>query len=391
MLEQWALEPETLYLNHGTVGATPRVVLKAQRAIHDEIERQPSRFLLRELTVLGHGPRPERPRRMRVAAQAVAEFFGASGDDLVFVDNATTGANTVLRSLAFGPGDEILVTDLTYGAVTNAATYTARRVGAKVVRAEIPGPPFTPEATLAAILGALTPRTRLAIVDHITSESALVMPLAEIVRGCHARGVAVAVDGAHAPGAIALDIPSFGADWYFGNLHKWAWAPRSSAIFWVRPDRQAETHPNVISWGLDQGFTTEFDLVGTRDPSPFLAAPAALDFMRSLGVGAVQEWNHALAMQGARLLANRWGTEFTAPESMIGTMASVPLPERLGSTPPEAKALRDALLDEGIEIQMHATRGRMWARISAQIYNEIADYERLAEAVMSRAGEVRTG
>jgi isopenicillin-N epimerase len=385
MLEQWGLEPETLYLNHGTVGATPRRVLEAQHAIHREIERHPSRFMLRELTQIGHGPVPDRPRRIRVAAKAVAEFFNAAGDDLVFVDNATTGCNAVIQSQTFQPGDEIVVTDLTYGAIFNAATYAARRAGAKVIRAEIPYP-FRPDTARDAVLAVLTPKTKLAIVDHITSESALIMPLAELVQRIHERGIPVLVDAAHAPGAIAVDIPSFGADWYVGNLHKWAWAPRSSGILWCHPKRQAETHPTVISWGLDQGFTWEFDLVGTRDPSPYLAAPVALDFMRSLGVGAVQAYNHELVWKAAHLLAERWGTEFTTPESMIGTMATVPLPERVGSTLDEVRALRNALLVEGIEIQMHAARGRCWARISAQIYNEMADYERLAESVLARLG-----
>ena len=190
-------------------------------------------------------------------------------------------------------------------------------------------------------------------------------------------------DGAHAPGAIALDIESLGVDWYVANLHKWLWVPRSSGILWAAPDRQADLRPAVISWGLDQGFTTEFDLPGTRDPSPHLSAPAAIAFMQELGVQAVQRYNHALAWDGAHHLATRWGTEFLAPESMVGTLATVELPPSAGTTEEEAAALRDRLLfEDRIEVQMHAAWGRVHARISAQIYNDLSDIDRLADAVL---------
>ena len=204
---------------------------------------------------------------------------------------------------------------------------------------------------------------------------------------CRERGVAVLADGAHAPGAIALDIASLGVDWYAGNLHKWAWSPRSCGILWAARDRQVGLHPAVVSWGLDQGFAAEFDWVGTRDPAPFLAAPEGIDMMREMGVEAVRRHNHDLAASAARLLASRWGTSVPAPESAIGVMATLPLPERAGRTPEEAAALRDALLfEDGIEVQLHAASGRLWVRISAQVYNETADYERLASAVAARLG-----
>jgi len=386
MLEHWLLDPAVTYLNHGTVGATPRRVLAAQQALRDEIERRPSQFLLRELTsVRVGGPRAE-PPRMRAAAAEVAAFFGARGDDLVFVENITTGANAVLQSLPLAPGDEILVADLAYGGVVNAARYAARRAGAVVKTVEMPHPVRDPGEVADAFAAALTARTRLALVDHITAESALLLPLAEIARRCRARGVPVLADGAHAPGAIALDIPALGVDWYTGNLHKWAWTPRSAGILWVAPERQADLHPTVISWGLDQGMTAEFDLLGTRDPTTYLAAPAALAFLRELGLDAVRAYNHDLAWSGARRLAARWDTPFETPESMIGTMATVPLPESMGSTREDAAALRDQLLfEDAIEVQVHAWRGRLHVRISAQIYNDAADIERLAEAVARRA------
>ncbi len=383
---EWPLDPAITYLNHGTVGVTPRRVLAAQQRIRDEIERQPSRFLLRELTSISVGPAGGDPPRMRQAAAAVAAYVGAEPDDLVFVDNATTGANAVLRSFSLEAGDEILVTDLGYGGVTQAAVFAGRQHGAVVRTAVMPYPITSPAQVVESILAAIGPRTRLAIVDHITSQSALILPLRDIAAGCRARGVVVLADGAHAPGAIALDIPSLGVDYYVANLHKWMWVPRSSGILWTASERKSGLHPAVISWGLDQGYTAEFDLPGTRDPSPHLAAPAAIRIMEELGGPAVRDYNHALAWDGATLLAGRWGTDFVTPESMIGTMATVALPASVGSTPDAAIQLRHRLLvEDQIEVQVHAYRTRLHARISGQIYNDLEDIERLATTVLRAA------
>jgi isopenicillin-N epimerase len=385
-LASWPLEPGLTYLNHGTVGVTPLPVLEVQRSIRDDIERNPSRYLLRELceVVVGQ-PRAERPR-LRQAADVVGEFVGVRGDDLVFVDNTTTGANAILRSWPFQAGDEILVSDFGYGGVTCAVTFAARESGAIVRTAAMPYPVRSADEVVEAFAAAIRPNTKLAVVDHVTSESALVLPLAAIAERCHARGVAVLADGAHAPGAIPLDIPSLGVDWYVGNLHKWLWVPRSSGVLWASPARQQSLHSSVISWGLDRGFQAEFDMPGTRDPSPHLSAPAAIAFMHQLGVDAVRQYNHALAWNGARRLAERWGTDFVTPEALIGTMATVMLPQTLGTTAADAAKLRDALLfGDRIEVQVHAFRSRLYARISAQIYNEPADIDRLAGAVLALA------
>lgn len=386
MRPEWPLEPRVTYLNHGTVGVTPRRILAAQQAIRDEIERRPSDYLLRELTSIVVGrPRPDKPR-MRQAADVVAEFLGARGDDLVFVDNATTGANAVLRSFPLEPGEEILVTDLGYGGVTQAAAFAARERRGVLRTAVTPYPVRSSAELVDAVVSAIGPKTRLAVIDHITSQSALILPVVEIARQCHARGVAVLADGAHAPGAISFDIPSLGVDWYVANLHKWMWTPRSSGILWAPPERQKDLHPAVISWGLDQGFTAEFDLPGTRDPSAHLAAPAAIAMMRELGVADVQRYNHALVWAGARRLAERWNVQLETPESLVGTMATVVIPESVGRTVDESLDVRDRLLFEhGIEVQLHSFRDRLHARISAQIYNTMDDIERLAEAV-SRLG-----
>jgi len=326
--------------------------------------------------------------RARIAAREVAAFVGARGEDFVFVENVTTGINAVLRSLELKPGDEIVLTDIGYGAVTIAANFVARRAGATVRTVALTDTVPDRKATIEAFAAALTPRTRLAIVDHVTSSTALILPVEEIVARCRATGVPVLVDGAHVPGAIALDVPAIGADWYAANLHKWAWTPRSLGFLWVDPKSQFELHPTVISWGLGQGLGAEFDLLGTRDPSAALAAPAALAYMKEWGVERVFAHNHALAWSAARLLTERWGTQLWMREEDIGTMATVPLPAGVGSTRDDGMRFRAALLDEdGIEVAVHPFRGRQHARISAQVYNETADYERLARAVLARVGQ----
>jgi len=389
--DEWMLDPAITYLNHGTVGAPPRRILAEQQRLRDLIERQPSRFLLRELAAIRVGePSPE-PSRLRRAASAVGEFVGARGEDIVFVDNTTTGVNAILRSFDFAPGDEILISDHVYGAVGLAARYAARRAGATVRVVELPVEP-TPERVLAALEAALGERTRIAILDHITSDSALVLPVAQMVRLCRARGVAALVDGAHAPGSIALDIPALEADWYVGNLHKWAWAPRSTALVWTAPERQPALHPTVISFGLDQGYTTEFDWMGTSDPTPHLAAPAALAMLAEVGFERVLAWNHELIWTGAHRLAERWRTRFEVPEEMIANMATIPLPRQLGATEVEARRLRDRLLeDDAIEVHVSARRGRLWTRVAAQIYNQSEDLDRLGAAVERAAAEAGRG
>jgi isopenicillin-N epimerase len=386
MLAEWSFDPGTVYLNHGTVGVTPRRIMAVQQAIRDEIERHPSRVMLRELTVTTFGRPVDAPPRLRAAADDVAAFLGARGEDLVFVDNITTGVNSILRSFPLAAGDEILISDLVYGGVARAAQFAARERGATVRTVEMPHP-FRADRLVEAYAAAVGPRTKLAIVEHITAQSALIFPLRETAARLRAKGVAVLADGAHAPGAIPVDIPSLGADWYTANLHKWGWTPRSSGILWAAPERQADLRPAVISWGLDQGFKAEFDMIGTKDPSTHLSAPAAIGLMREWGLDAIQAYNHRLAWTGAQRLAERWQTLFDVPEAMIGTMATVPLPESAGRTPEQAMAMRDALLfEDGIEVQMHAYRDRVWARISAQIYNDLNDIERLAEAVLRRVG-----
>ena len=290
----------------------------------------------------------------------------------------------MLRSFPWQPGDELLIHDQAYGGVARAAAFIARESGVTVTTVALPFPARDPAEFVRAVEGAITPRTRLALLDHVVSETALVLPLAEMAAACRARCVPVLVDGAHAPGAIAVDIAALGIDWYVANLHKWAFAPRSCGVLWAAPGRRGALHPGVISWGVtNDDWLQEFDWTGTRDPSPWLAAPAGLDFMRDvLGVAAMREHNHRLAWQSAERLAQRWGQPWTTPESMVGCMVSVPLPARFAADAATASRLRDALLFEhGIECAVIARAEALWARLSLQVYNDGDDIERLAHAV----------
>jgi isopenicillin-N epimerase len=384
MRSEWLLDPDVTYLNHGTVGATPRRVLAHQRAITDEIERQPAKFMLRELAD-SHGDFTS-PSRMRVAADAVAAFVGVPGKDLMFVDNITTGANAILRSFPFDASDEIAVTNLGYGGVVNAATYVTRTIGGTLRTIELPQPGAPRADYIDAIAAGLGERTRVLVVDHLTPGSALILPLAEIAALCHERGVLVLADGAHVPGNIAVDIDSFGVDWYVANLHKWAWAPRSAGVLWAAEQHHEYLHPTVISWGLDHGIAAEFDLLGTRDPSHFLAAPFAIELLDEFGgdegVAAIYRHNHDLAWWSGQYLADRWGTRFSTPEEMIGSMVNVRLPAQFGSTGDDAERVRAALEVEGIEVPLYSGPDGLTTRISAQIYCDRADIERLGDAVV---------
>jgi isopenicillin-N epimerase len=366
--DEWLLDPDVAFLNHGSFGATPRAVLAEQDRWRAAMERHPTHFMSEEL-----------PQALAAAAARLAAFVGARAEDLVFVENATAGCNAVLRSLRFAPGDEILVTDHGYPAVRKAAEYAAARAGARVVEAAVPFPIVDARQVLAGFSSRLGPRTRLAVFDHITSPTAVVFPLGELTAVCRAAGVPVLIDGAHAPGMLSLDVPSVGADWYTGNCHKWLMAPKGSAFLWVAPGRQADIHPLVISHGFGDGFAAEFAWVGTRDPSAWLSVPAAIDFHERLGGSKLRERNAALAREQATLLADAWQTERGAPDALTGSMAAVRLPLREPATTDRAQELRRSLFDDHrIEVPVSPFAGALWARISAHAYNRPEDYARLA-------------
>jgi len=368
----WHLRDDATFLNHGSFGLTPKAVLAAQDAFRQEMESQPVQFLHRENLA----------PRLRAAAARLAAFLGADGADLAFVDNATSGVNAVLRSFPLRPDDEVLLNDHTYPAVRNAIRYVCERSGARPVEVPLPFPATDAGAIVAAVRAGLTPRTRLAVFDHISSATALIMPIAELAALCRAAGVKVLIDAAHAPGMLTLDLPSVGADWITGNAHKWLFAPKGCAFLWADKAAQADLHPTVISHGFGQGFLAEFDWTGTRDPTAWLAAPAALDFYREMGDGSLRARNHALACEAGHRLAAAWGTAPGAPDAMFGSMAVVRLPGNRPGTLEAAAILHDRLWrDHRIEVPVIPFAGTLWIRVSAQIYNEMADYERLAETV----------
>jgi isopenicillin-N epimerase len=367
---EWPLDWSFLTVNHGSFGATPRVVLAAQQDWRRQLEEQPTRFM-REIL----------PAGLAAAAARLGAFLGAEGKDIGLLDNATSGCNAVLRSLQLAAGDEVLVLSHGYGAVRNTVRFVTDRAGARMTEAAIPFPRPDAAAIVASVAAALTDRTRVAVMDHITSGSALVLPLREIIVACHAAGVPVLVDGAHGPGQVTLDLGALGADWYVGNCHKWLCAPKGSAFLWAAPDRQAELHPLTISHGFGQGFRAEFDWTGTRDSSACLAIPTALDFHQRLGGAALRARNIALAAEGARLLADRLGTEVGTTGAFAGAMGVVRVPVAAPPTVEWAQRLRQKLLEARTDAPVHALDGAIWLRISAHAYNELADYAALATIV----------
>jgi isopenicillin-N epimerase len=373
---EWLLDPDVTFLNHGSFGATPCAVLAEQDRWRARMERHPTGFMTYDL-----------PEALRAAARRLAAFVGAADRDLVFVENATLGCNLVLNAFPLKAGDEILLTDHCYPAIRKAAEHVASRAGARVIEATMPLPFGDCGTIVAAVSSRCGSRTRLAILDHVTSPTAVVCPIHELTALCRSSGAAVLVDGAHAPGMLALDIPAIGADWYVGNCHKWLMAPKGSGFLWTSPARQAETHPLVISHGYGQGFTAQFDWTGTRDPSAWLAVPAAIDFHMRLGGPSLRARNTALARDAANLLVQRWRSERAAPDPLTGSMAAVRLPACGAATPRRALELRRLLFDRHrIEVAINPFGGALWVRISAQAYNELTDYQRLAQVFADAAG-----
>ena len=374
-----------LFLNHGSFGACPEPVLAEQSRWRARMERQPVSFFAREL-----------PSALASARESLAAFVGADPEGLAFVPNATTGVNTVLRSLALSPGDELLLLDHEYNACRNAAEAVARATGARVVVAALPFPCAGPEEVEAVVLAAMSPRTRLLLVDHVTSPTALVLPIDRLVPLVQDRGIDVLVDGAHAPGMVPLALDALSPAYYTGNLHKWVCAPKGAALLWVREDRRERVRPLVTSHGANAPldgrtrFRLEHDWTGTSDPSAYLTVPAALQFLEGAhpeGVRGLMARNHLLALQARDVLCAMFGVAPPCPDSMIGSMATLPLPDGAPSayaSPLDTDPLQDALLDRyGIEVPIVCwphPRSRM-VRISAQIYNEIHDFECLGEAL----------
>jgi isopenicillin-N epimerase len=384
LARHWTLDPRIDFLNHGSFGACPRPVLEAQAELRARLERQPVQFLARDLEGL-----------FDEARAVLARFVGADPDDLAFVPNATTGVNTVLRSLPLQPGDELLTTNHSYNACQNALRLR-EGTGVKVVVAQVPWPIAGPGQVIDSLLAAVTPRTRLALLDHLTSPTGLVFPLEELVARLASRGVDALIDGAHAPGMLPLDVSGIGAAYYTGNCHKWLCAAKGAAFLHVRRDRQAAIRPLTISHGANaprkerSRFRLEFDWTGTDDPTAFLSLPVAIRFLASLFPGGWPELmarNHALALRGRQILCEALRVPAPAPESMLGSLASVPLPDFTGE--PWSKGvwwhpLQRALSEKHrieVPVMIFPAHPRQLIRISAQAYNSEEQYARLASAL----------
>ena len=386
----WSLDPGVTYLNHGSYGAAPRSVLARQAALRGRIEQEPERFYVRHLEGMSDEVR-----------RALGGFLGADPDNLAQVSNATAGVNAVLRSLDLGPGDELLTTNHAYNACGNALAYVAGRTGAQVVRAVVPFPSCGPEEAAAAVLDRVTERTRLVLLDHVTSPTGVILPVERLVRSIQERGIDVLVDGAHAPGMIPLALDSLGAAYYTGNCHKWLCAPKGAAFLYVRRDRQERIHPLVISHGANSlrtdrsRFRLEFDWGGTIDPTAWLCVPAALEAVAALvpdGWPEVMARNHALAVEARRTLCAALEVTPPCPEEMLGSLAAVQLPDGDGKRrpPPGLDPIQDALLERfGIEVPINAWPAppRRWVRVSAQLYNSVEQYVYLAEALRTLLAE----
>lgn len=383
---RWELDPSIIFLNHGSFGACPRVVLERQREWRARIERQPVQFYLRDLEAVLDGARAK-----------LAEFVGSDPQDLAFVTNATTGVNAVVRSLVFEPGDELLTTNHAYNACRNVLDIVAERSRARVVVAKIPFPLTSADDVVEAVLGAATIRTRLALLDHVTSATGLVWPIKRLVGALAERGIDTIVDGAHAPGMVPLDLRDLDAAYYTGNCHKWLCAPKSAGFLRVRRDKQAGIHPTTISHGANANrqdrsrYLLEFDWTGTVDPTAYLCVPDALEFMGALLPGGWDELrarNRALALAARRVVSAAVGTAPAAPDEMIGALAAIPVADGDDPTPPASPLYIDALQDALLERHRIEVPVILWpaaphrlVRVSAQLYNDLGQYQALAGAL----------
>lgn len=378
MRDLFLLDPDLVFLNHGSYGACPKEVFDAQQRWQLEMERNPVQFLGRRSAQL-----------LWESRAALGAALGASGEHLVYVPNATTGVNVVARSFPLNAGDEVLTTDLEYGACDAAWQHECARSGAHYRRVEIPLP-YERERVVERVMAAVTPRTRLIYFSHITSTTALILPVAELCRAARERGIATLIDGAHAPGQIALDIDAVGADFYVGNCHKWLCAPKGAGFLHARPEHHALLEPTVISWGYATGtgghsgfdaylgkslFERRMQWQGTRDIAAWLSVPAAIDFQARHDWPAVRARCHALAREALDALTQRHGLKPIAQDDDWAQMVTIPVP------PQDPDALRRRLFDEsGIEIPVTTHAGQVFVRISVQGYTTPQEVAQLVKA-----------
>jgi isopenicillin-N epimerase len=398
----WALDPTVTFLNHGSFGACPRAILEVQRGWRDKLEADPARFLGRELEDLLDWVRSE-----------IGAFVGGDPDGLALMTNATAGLSAVLRSLAFERGDEILITDHIYGSANSAVRFAAAHAGAKVVVARIPFPIQVPDQAFEAVMAKVTDKTKLALIEHVTSPTALVLPVERLVPALQEKGVDVLVDGAHGPGMVPVRLNEMGPAYYVGTLHKWICAPKGSAFLFVRRDRQPQIKPLAISAGFGETkgdrsrFRLDFDWTGTFDPSAWLTVPAAIDGLGEMlpgGWPALMDANVKLLTRARDIVAEALHTQRQAPDGMTGSMASLPLPG--GPWPREEALRRMQMIDAAMRGRRFEVPLILWplpwlvdagdlpndtpfevlVRISAQAYNSQGQYERLSSILSGFAG-----
>ena len=382
--KHWRLNPECVFLNHGSFGATPTRVIEEQRRWQDLLEDEPVRFY--EDLAMGF---------MENSRRSLAKMLQCDANDLALVENATSGVNTVLRSLVFNEGDEILVPDHAYQACRNTIDFVAERWGVKVVTVKIPFPITGPDVAFDAVMAGVTPRTVLAMIDTVTSPTGLLMPFERMVQELESNGVAVMLDAAHGIGMVPLSLDELGASYTTSNCHKWLCAPKGSAFLHVRKDRQHLIHPLTISHGMTfpLGDTTrfrhEFDWTGTRDYSAACSIPYTIEAMGNMidgGWPAIMKHNHDLAIEGRRILCERLGIHAPCPDEMIACIATLELPSGGGAGIPlhEPDPLHKVLQDTyGIQVPVwswESPKGR-YIRISAQLYNHVDEYHYLANAL----------
>jgi isopenicillin-N epimerase len=370
---QWNLAPGVSYLNHGSFGPPPRPVQAARREWQDQLDTQPIDFFVRKLE----------PAWFQ-ARQRLAERIGADARNLVFAENATAAMNVVAHSLALRSGDEVLLTDHEYGAVQRIWRRAAESVeGATVGVAKLPLPIESADQIVDAIFSAASDRTRLVVVSHITSPTAVTLPVQQIAAQAKRRGILVCVDGPHAIAQLPLELDRLGCDFYCASCHKWLCAPFGSGFLYVAPQHHATIRTPLLSWGRLppeplQVWSDEFLWSGTRDPSAYLAVPAAIDFLDQVGWDRFRGHTHALAQYARQRLVELTGQTPLVPDSpnWYGSMAHVPLP------PGDAPALQRQLWTEyGIEVPIISWSDRRWIRVSCHLYNTRQEIDRLVDAV----------
>ncbi|MDQ1265255.1 MAG: Aminotran 5 protein [Bacteroidota bacterium] len=369
----WYLDDSVIFLNHGSFGAAPKVVIEAAHQYQQRLERQPLSFFFDEY-----------PEMMKSTIQKLHKFIGASPNSVAFVENASTGISTVLREFCpdFASGDEILTLNQAYPAIRNAMKYMAEKFQLKYVECNVPFPVYDNKTIIEAIAAGVTDRTRLAVIDHITSPTGIILPVREIAEMLKSRGVIVAIDGAHAPGMIPLDIESIGADFYTGNCHKWLFSPKGAALLWASEEYRDKLHPLCISLFYNKGFSEEFLWTGTKNPAPWLAVKDGIEFHQSLGSDELMKHNHDLAVEARKLIAGKLNIEIPVPDDFLGSIAALEMKGFNNPTHEDTMKLRFRMLKEfHIEVPFFDFDGRLWLRFSAQAYNELEEYAKLAVAL----------